>query len=118
MLKRTEELKAKGKPLPEQGPERPFYAGGAFEAPDVADDDLLDGDTACEAVAALRALARKPDQPFFLAVGFANPHVPWVAPKKYWELYNPADLKRFAALGSQTRAGQLVAENAGLIGGV
>jgi iduronate 2-sulfatase len=67
-------------------------AAPVFEAPDVADDDLWDGDTAREAVAALRGFARQPDHPFFLAVGFFNPHVPWVAPKKYWDLYDPASL--------------------------
>ena len=81
-------LKAAGKKPPERGPELPFYAGPAFEAPEVDDDELLDGDTAREAVAALAELARKPETPFFLAVGFANPHVPWVAPKKYWDLYD------------------------------
>jgi iduronate 2-sulfatase len=89
---RQEEFRRSGKPIPETGGERPFYAGPAFEAPEVADEALLDGDTAREAVAALRALTSKPDQPFFLAVGFANPHVPWVAPKKYWDLYQPETL--------------------------
>lgn len=74
-------------------PNAPYFAGPAFEAPEVGDNDLLDGDTATNALAALRELAAKPDQPFFLAVGFANPHVPWVAPKKYWDLYNEAELK-------------------------
>ncbi len=64
----------------------------AFEAPDVGDDDLKDGDCTREAIGALRGMAQKPGQPFFLAVGYANPHVPWVAPKKYWDLYNPAKL--------------------------
>lgn len=74
-------------------PNAPYFAGPAFEAPNVGDNDLLDGDTATNGIAALRELAAKPDQPFFLAVGFANPHVPWVAPKKYWDLYNEAELK-------------------------
>lgn len=90
---RRQELQAAGQTPPQKGAGNPFYAGPVFEAPDVADDDLTDGDTGREAVLALRELARQPGQPFFLAVGFVNPHVPWVAPKKYWDLYDPADLQ-------------------------
>ena len=59
----------------------------------MADDALSDGDIGREAVGALRQLAAHPDQPFFLAVGFHNPHVPWVAPKKYWDMYDEAQLR-------------------------
>jgi arylsulfatase A-like enzyme len=85
-------LQATGKPIPQKGENAPFYGGPAFEAPDLADDDLLDGDTVREALEAMRERAKQPEQPFFLAVGFANPHVPWVAPKKYWDLYRAAEL--------------------------
>jgi iduronate 2-sulfatase len=68
------------------------YASPAFEMVDCGDDDLLDGDTTAAAIAQLREHAAKPSQPLFLAVGFANPHVPWVSPRKYWELYDPSRL--------------------------
>lgn len=84
--RKAEALRASGKPIPQKGPEAPHF-GPAFEAPEVGDDDLLDGDTTCNALSSLLELAGKPEQPFFLAVGYANPHVPWVAPKKYWDLY-------------------------------
>jgi iduronate 2-sulfatase len=86
-------LRAQGIKDPDQGPQKPFYAGPAFESPDCADGDLTDGDMTREAIEALRELAKKPDQPFFLAIGFVNPHVPWVAPKKYHDLYDPADIR-------------------------
>lgn len=87
------ELRARGIKDPDQGPQKPFYAGPAFESPDCGDDDLMDGDTAREAIRILGELAAEPERPFFLAVGFVNPHVPWVAPKKYHDLYNPADIR-------------------------
>lgn len=90
--KRLAELKASGDPIPKRGEKVPIYAGPAFEAPDVGDEDLADGDMVRETILALRELAKTPDQPFFLAAGFANPHVPWVAPKKYWDLYRSEDL--------------------------
>ncbi|MCU0913803.1 MAG: sulfatase [Planctomycetes bacterium] len=91
--KYRDEMKAAGKTIPAKGQGMAFYAGPAFEAPEVPDNELADGDIGSQAVAALRELARKPEQPFFLGVGFLNPHVPWVAPKKYWDLYNPQDIR-------------------------
>ncbi len=62
--------------------------GAAFEISPKSDDELPDGYTASEAVKRLHELKKK-DQPFFLAVGFLKPHLPFVAPKKYWDLYDP-----------------------------
>lgn len=59
----------------------------SWSAPDVADDELPDGQTANQAVACLRALK---DKPFFLATGFLKPHLPFIAPKKYHDLYPEA----------------------------
>ena len=57
---RRQALLASGQPIPKQGENAPFYGGPAFEAPDLADDDLLDGDTTREALVAMRELAAKP----------------------------------------------------------
>jgi arylsulfatase A-like enzyme len=107
--RRAAELKASGKTI-SKGEGAPFYAGPAFEAPDVDDDALADGDMTRQAIAALGELARKPDQPFFLAVGFLNPHVPWVAPKRYWDLYRDEEIRlpenRFPPKGAPRFAAQ------------
>jgi arylsulfatase A-like enzyme len=66
--------------------------GPAFEAADVPDDTYQDGKVASLAVSTLRELRRK-KEPFFLAVGFIKPHLPFVAPKKYWDLYDPAAIQ-------------------------
>jgi uncharacterized sulfatase len=50
-----------------------------------ADDDLVDGNFAKEAIAWLER--RDTSKPFFLAVGFHRPHLPLVAPAKYFDLY-------------------------------
>jgi arylsulfatase A-like enzyme len=67
--------------------------GPAFEAADVPDDTYVDGKVARLAAATLAELKRR-DEPFFLAVGMAKPHLPFVAPKRYWDLYDPADIYR------------------------
>ena len=61
------------------------------EAPDVPDGRLYDGQLAEHAVSALQRLKAN-SQPFFLSVGFTRPHVPYVAPRRYWELYNPSEI--------------------------
>ena len=66
--------------------------GPAFEAADVPDNTFQDGKVAEMAIAALQELSKK-EQPFFLAVGFTKPHLPFVAPKKYWDLYDPAQIQ-------------------------
>lgn len=59
--------------------------GPAWEDPDVPDNALADGQTAEKAIEVLREVK---DQRFFLAVGFLKPHLPFVAPKKYFDLYD------------------------------
>jgi len=66
--------------------------GAAFEGPDVPDEALRDGQTAQRAADFLRARSEAKDGPFFLAVGFYQPHLPFVAPKKYFDLYDPKTL--------------------------
>jgi iduronate 2-sulfatase len=63
----------------------------ATEAPDVADDELYDGAMTKRAIEVLGELKSK-DRPFFLAVGFTRPHLPLAAPKRYWDLYDPATI--------------------------
>ena len=65
--------------------------GPMTEAPDVTDATLYDGKVADAAVEALRELGEGSD-PFFLAVGFIKPHSPFVAPKRYWDLYDESDI--------------------------
>jgi iduronate 2-sulfatase len=64
--------------------------GPAFEAADVPDDAYPDGALAAETIRRLKAARSRPAEPFFLAVGFVKPHLPFCAPKRYWDLYDPA----------------------------
>ncbi|MGD8239114.1 MAG: sulfatase [Armatimonadota bacterium] len=61
----------------------------AVENADVPDDAYVDGMVADAAIDALRQLK---DRPFFLAVGIRKPHLPFSAPKRYWDLYDRAKL--------------------------
>ena len=65
--------------------------GPAWEKLDVQDEAYADGRVAKEAVSRLDELKAN-QQPFFLAVGFARPHLPFTVPRKYWELYDESKL--------------------------
>ncbi|MBI5692145.1 MAG: sulfatase [Verrucomicrobia bacterium] len=62
------------------------------EALEVPDETYRDGLLAAAAVDRLRRLAASREKPFLLAVGFHKPHLPFVAPKKYWDLYDRSRL--------------------------
>lgn len=63
--------------------------GNTLELVQADGDDLVhsDGKAAAKASELLRQYSKK-DQPFFLAVGFVRPHVPFVAPREYFEPYD------------------------------
>ena len=66
--------------------------GYAYENIDVKDDAYNDGKTANKSIEDLKKL-KKEGNPFFLAVGFVKPHLPFNAPKKYWDLYDAEKIK-------------------------
>ena len=70
-------------PITHQGPWHP-----SWDAPDVEDDELSSGKTAKRTVKVLNEIQ---NTQFFLAVGFHTPHLPFHAPKKYYELYKNED---------------------------
>jgi iduronate 2-sulfatase len=65
--------------------------GAPTESADVPDETYGDGQIALEAVRRLKA-AKETGEPFFMGVGFLKPHLPFVAPKKYWDMHDPAKL--------------------------
>jgi iduronate 2-sulfatase len=69
---------------------RPVVGGNTFVVVEAEGDDLVhsDGKTAAKAV---ELIEKHANRPFFLAVGFVRPHVPFVAPKKYFEPFLPYD---------------------------
>lgn len=59
---------------------------------DVSDDAYNDGGVAKAAVARMKQFAAS-KEPFFLAVGFNKPHLPFNAPGKYWNLYDRSKIQ-------------------------
>jgi iduronate 2-sulfatase len=65
----------------------------AIEFVDAPEDAYPDGKVAAAAVAVLEGFATAGNhRPFFLAVGFRKPHLPFTAPKRYWDMHDPARL--------------------------
>ena len=68
--------------------------GPAYESADVPDHAYSDGYSTRLAIATLKDhVKKKPGQPLFLALGFNNPHLDFVAPKKYWDMYDREDIQ-------------------------
>jgi len=89
----------------------------ALNFKDLPEDAYVDGIIRKQGIALLEQVAKK-NEPFFLAIGFKKPHDPFVAPKKYWDLYNNNtfkvaenqnapigrdDLKRYATHGKDVK---------------
>ena len=66
--------------------------GPAFEGWEGPDNIYYDGAMARTAVSKINEFSKR-EQPFFLAVGFVKPHLPFIAPKKYWDLYDRSSFK-------------------------
>lgn len=64
----------------------------AYECQDVEDNAYFDGKTADKTIHDLRKL-KKSGQPFFIAAGILKPHLPFNAPKKYWDLYDEKSIQ-------------------------
>lgn len=63
--------------------------GAVMERADVQDSLYADGLLAERVVERLRYAADHRDEPFFMAVGFVKPHLPFCAPSRYWDMHDP-----------------------------
>jgi arylsulfatase A-like enzyme len=81
--------------------------GPSVECIDAPDNAYQDGVNALLAKEQIIKLS-KGNKPFFMAVGFSKPHLPFVSPKKYWDLYNREDMP-IASFQEHSKKGPLVA---------
>ncbi|MDX1929482.1 MAG: sulfatase [Pirellulaceae bacterium] len=74
---------------------RSLPRGAAFESPVAKDEDYADGRVANETIRRLNDAKQRREidgTPFFIAAGFVRPHLPFSAPKRYWDLYDASTL--------------------------
>ena len=81
--------------------------GPSTECMDVPDNAYQDGVNALLAKEQIIKLS-KDNKPFFMAVGFSKPHLPFVSPKKYWDLYKREDMP-IASFQEHSKNGPLIA---------
>ncbi|MDG5766040.1 sulfatase [Balneolales bacterium ANBcel1] len=68
-----------------------FTRGPSVEVADVPDTSYSDGHMTMELIDALKEKSETGD-PFFYAIGYIRPHLPFSAPREYWELYDRDEL--------------------------
>lgn len=68
-----------------------YLKSSATEIADVPDNAYYDGAQTDVAIRKLGELSAR-NEPFFFGVGYYRPHLPFNAPKKYWDLYDRASL--------------------------
>ena len=64
----------------------------AFEYPDVDDYAYNDGKITKKAINKMKELKDK-NTPFFMAIGYVSPHLPFIQPKKYWDMYEHDEIE-------------------------
>ena len=101
------ERKLKNKDLAANDENPKSIKGPSTECIDVPDTAYEDGVIALLAKDQILALS-KSEKPFFMAVGFHRPHLPFVAPKKYWDLYD-RDAMPIATFQEHSKNGPLIA---------
>lgn len=83
---RSQKLRGKAK--------RQLLKGPSVESADRPDEAFEDGAMTRLAIEQIQLAGKsESNKPFFLAVGFHRPHLPLVAPKKYWDLYDRSQIK-------------------------
>lgn len=83
-----------------------------WEAGNVGDAGYVDGLNTLFAVMEMHRLAQS-EKPFFLAVGIRKPHLPFNAPKKYWDLYDEALVPMPVRTGPPEKAAAYTMNNSG-----
>lgn len=89
--KRLAEFKRERKEAGEPEARVERMRGPATEIQDEPDERNFDGKQTSDAIAKMRELAAG-SQPFFLAVGYIRPHLPFITPRPYWEMYNREEI--------------------------
>jgi iduronate 2-sulfatase len=106
--KKGGKAKAAAAPKDEKGKSR----GRPFGISDLSDDEHSDGQVALKTIADLRRM-KEGGQPFFIAAGFFKPHLPFICPKKYWDLYPEGSLKLPANYHAPKNAPEVSIHNSG-----
>lgn len=91
-LRENQELVAEKKQRFGANAHSALLKGPAYEAADVPDQTFEDGYNADLAIATIKEMVQNEQQPFFMGLGFKKPHLNFVCPVKYWDLYDPEQL--------------------------